>query len=173
MSYTLPPICKNTPIRVTRVCLRGGDRVSGTLQAGTIKLLAAAGVVSIVPRQGVLKVISTTIPLARLRLSVDGQNLSNVYSPTGNYAIQVPIALDYVGQEYMKYSWVCGECPLFYAIDRPLRLGEMWEYSWVNADGTPYTPTGDWSIEFDLIEICCGPKRTFHCQSAEVITNNF
>lgn len=166
----LPDVCKKSNLSYTRIALNSRDRATGDAQKGTIKLGRTwAPVVSILPRKAVVPIVSGgAVPVARLRLKVDNVDLNNVFSPTGEFALSVQIALDYSLQGFMKEEWPMGTEPLLeqsQVNESGMSLGNIWEYEWVQADGSPYTPAADWDLELTMVSMCCRPKTFVPCKN--------
>jgi hypothetical protein len=160
--FILPRGCTCSQIVPHAVCLTSRGQANHQRGRVSFPLGAFSNVVSIIPHHGYLPILSLgTIPIAQLRLTVDGVNLNGVHQPTATppglpYALSVPITLDYAMQENKFYDWPTDVVPLWLnqMKETPHNIGKDWDYEWVQADGTPYPLVTPWAIEFYLLEKC-------------------
>src|SRR5690349_1248115 len=106
-----PRCCEGLDVRATPVQLYGahadGLGTISTRQKGKITLDGTKkGVVSIVPICALMQIISSTIPVVRLRLWVDNEDLNKVYSPVGpSFCLELQITTDHMSQQYASWQF--------------------------------------------------------------------
>lgn len=163
--FILPRGCKCSQIKPHAVSLTSQGLANH--QAGTITFRSAfRHIVAILPHHGQIPILGAgAITSARLRLTVDTIDMNNVQVPTTfvsattpptDYALSVPIALDYAAQATMYYDWPTDVVPLWSTPDpsKPGNIGLSWTFDWRQADGSPYALVTPWTIEFYLLEKC-------------------